>query len=288
MNILILGANGYLGSKMVHALLNQGTRMVCTRRSTSDMTRLHDLLTEEKITFVPATVEAIEATLNYNYFDWVLNIACNYGKSDVLYGNVLESNIEFPLKVLNKVAEYGTRNFLTIGTGLPEMLNMYSFSKSMFSRFGRFYADKHEINFYNMKLQMFYGNDEPKDRFISNLVSHMLAGDEINVTLGTQHRDIISVEDVVRAIINVMNSDLTGYWEIPVGTGVMPAISEIVDFVWNKTGRKSNVNKGAVPMRKNEPDCVADISVLEQIGEWNPVFWKDGLQQMINSIRGTL
>jgi CDP-paratose synthetase len=41
-------------------------------------------------------------------------------------------------------------------------------------------------------------------------------------------------------------------------------------------------------MREQEPDCVADISVLEQIGEWKPLFWKDGLKQMIEEMRGRL
>lgn len=289
MNILILGANGYLGSKIVDALLSRNSlKLVCTKRPASNLRRLQDLSDPKRLTFIPATVEAVETALQYDNFEWVLNIACNYGKGDVLYGNVLESNIEFPLKILNKITEYGTKNFLTVGTGLPDTLNMYSFSKSMFSKFGEFYVIKHGINFYNMKLQMFYGNDEPTDRFISGLVYNMLNGNEIDVTLGTQHRDIVSIEDVVKAILSVLDSDLKGYWEIPVGTGEMPKISEIVDFIWENTGRKSKINKGIIPMRENEPDCVADIRILEQIGNWQPIFWKDGLEQMIHSFRHML
>ena len=41
-------------------------------------------------------------------------------------------------------------------------------------------------------------------------------------------------------------------------------------------------------MRENEPDCVADIRILEQIGNWQPIFWKDGLEQMIHSFRHML
>jgi CDP-paratose synthetase len=287
MNILILGANGYLGSKIVHSLISREVSLICTKRAKSNLTRLNDLVNDERVKFIPATVESIESALQYTYFDWVLNIACNYGRSDGLYDSVIESNIEFPLKILDKAVEKGTTKFLTIGTGLPERFNMYSFSKKMFSEFGKFYAEKHGIDFYNMRLEMFYGSDEPKERFIPNLIFNMLLGNEINVTIGTQHRDIISVNDVKDAIMIIVDKKLRGrgYFEIPVGTGIAPSISEIVDFIWDETGRKSVVRKGSVPMRKDEPDSVADTKILEETNEWHPVFWKDGIRQMICDIQ---
>lgn len=286
MKIIVLGSNGYLGSKIVHSLVKQGNYVVCTKRNTSNVSRLEDLIGNNLIKLIPATVEAIETVLQYEKFDWVLNIVCNYGRNDVLYGNVIESNIEFPLKVLNMVVKNGIKKFLTIGTGLPDRLNMYSFSKKMFSEFGKFYVEKHGIDFYSMRLEMFYGSDEPKDRFLPNLIYRMLDGGDVDTTLGTQKRDIVAIDDVVRAIEIVMHSNIHGYYEVPVGTGIAPTIAEIVDYIWNETGQNSIVHKGAVPMRKNEPDCVADTKLLSQIGEWNPVFWKNGLRQMIVEIKG--
>lgn len=286
LNILVLGANGYLGSKIVHAFIEKDVSIVCTKREKSNLTRLGDILDNNKVKFIPATVEAVEAALQYTCFDWVFNIACNYGRSNGLYGTVIESNIEFPLKVLDKVAECGVRKFLTIGTGLPDRFNMYSFSKKMFSEFGKFYAEKHGINFYNMRLEMFYGSDEPKDRFIPNLICNMLAGNTVDVTVGTQKRDIIAVNDIIYAIMQLVEhrSSTGGYITIPVGTGIAPTISELVDFIWDETGRKSQINKGAVPMRKGEPDCIADTHILSEMIRWKPIFWQDGIRQMIQDI----
>ena len=281
MNILILGGNGYLGSKVVRRLLKEGHSVTCTKRATSNISRVQ----EDKVNWIPASVDGIETATRYDNFDWILNMACNYGRSTVLYDNVLEANIEFPLKVLNKGTEFKVKNFLTIGTGLPDNLNMYSFSKSMFSDFGKFYVEKHGINFYNLKLEMFYGSDEPKDRFIPSVIYKMLHRQEVNTTLGTQRRDIIWVEDIVNAVIMVMNANVPGYHEISVGTGVAPTIAEIVDFIWEETGYQSRLNKGTVPMRENEPDCVADVSFLKSIGDWNPVDWKTGIQKMIQDVQ---
>ncbi len=38
-------------------------------------------------------------------------------------------------------------------------------------------------------------------------------------------------------------------------------------------------------MRANEPDCIADISRLSSLGEWNPTDWKTGIYNMIEKAR---
>lgn len=286
MNILILGGNGYLGSKLTRKLVEKGYTVVCTKRYGSDLSRLSDI--DNKIKWIPASVDAVETATKYMSFDYVINMVCNYGRSNILYGDVLEANIEFPLSVLNKIVENETNNFLTIGTGLPDELNMYSFSKKIFNEFGRFYVEKHKINFCSLQLEMFYGSDEPLNRFIPSVICNMLAGCEVNTTLGTQRRDIISVNDIINAIIIVIESDIKGYHEIPVGTGEAPTIAEIIDYIWIETGKKSKINKGAIPMRLNEPDCIADISFMKNISDWNPMPWKQGITQMIREMKNTL
>lgn len=284
MNVLILGGNGYIGSKVTRELVNAGHSVVCTKRVSSSLSRLEDL--GSKIKWIPASVDSVEASTQYTTFDYVLNMACNYEKNKTTYDIIIESNFVFPLKVFNTAVEHGTKRFLTIDTGLPEELNMYSFSKKMLSKFGEFYADKLGITFNNLQLEMFYGADEPEDRFLPLLIRKMLAGDIIETTIGTQHRDLIRAEDTVRAITMVVNSDLKGFHKIPVGTGETPTISEIIDYIWILTGKKSELRKGAIPMRPNEPDCSADISFLNTLGEWAPVGWKDGIKAMIEKMEG--
>ena len=282
MNFLILGGNGYIGSKITRELVKDDQVVVSTIRATSNTSRLDDLA--DKIRWIPASIDSVESAMQYMQFDYVLNMVCNYGRSNVLYDSVITANIEFPLKVLNTIVEHGTKKFLTIGTGLPNELNMYSFSKKMFSEFGRFYVANHGITFNSLLLEMFYGADEPENRFLPSLIHKMIYGETVETTSGTQKRDIISSEDIIKAIKMVIYSDISGYNEIPVGTGVAPTISEIVDYIWDETGKKSKVLKGTIPMRKNEPDCVADTTFISSLGEWNPIPWKIGIKNMIKKM----
>lgn len=287
MNILILGGNGYLGSKLIYSLANENQHdLVCTRMGNSDISMLQSLVDENKLRIIPATSEAVQTAMKYESFDLVINMVCSYGGRGTLYDDILEANLHFPLQVLNISAANNVKRFLTIGTSLPNSLNMYSYSKAEFARFGQYFVENHNLSFYNILPEMFYGPDESQIRFLPSLIRKMLAGDEVNVTIGTQKRDIIAAQDVIKALLMVVHSELKGYHEIPVGTGIAPRMSEIVDYIWEKTGQKSKVNKGAVPMRKNEPDCVADTHILCSLGKWRPCDWKTGIYQMIQEIAG--
>jgi len=286
MNILILGGNGYLGSKIVKELLDRGNFVVCTTRAQSDLSRIAEL--QDSIKRIPASTEAVETAMQFFKFDYVLNMICNYGQNTCLNNNVLKANLEFPLEILNLSVACGVKNFLTIGTGLPDSFNMYSYAKKQFNEFGKFYADKYGINFQSLLLEMFYGGDEPLNRFLPSVIKKMLMQEDVKTTVGTQHRDIICVQDVLRAILLVMQANLNNYHEIPVGTGVAPTIAEIIDYIWEKTDRKSAVYKGAIPMRKDEPDCVADTSILSSLGKWQPLNWKDGVYKMIMDMKKLL
>ena len=287
MNILVLGGNGYLGSKLIGRFYAEKKhRVIFTRRQNSDLSRVNAFINGDgMVSSILSDFSSIVKCIEDNKIDLIINAANCYCRENDEYDTIIETNINFPLRVLNYVAKKEGVRYLTFGTALPDEFNIYSFSKKTLANFGKFYSLNDGIDFYNVKLQMFYGADEPGGRFVSSTIKKMINGEEINTTIGTQKRDIIHIDDVVDAILMVINSDLHGYCEIPVGTGTAPTISELVDYIWESTGKKSKVNKGTVPMRANEPDCVADTSILKALGEWSPLDWKSGVQKVIEEMK---
>ena len=280
MNYLILGANGYLGSKIAQSLISKENVVFCVIRKNSDISRLEIIKDDVKI----ISTEEIEIVLQEKNINCVINTVCNYSQKISDYEVVLNANLNFPLSVLNDCIKNKIETYLTIDTSLPAELNMYSMAKNELNRFGKFFCERHALNFYTLQLEMFYGADEPENRFIPSMVRKMLEGSCVDTTLGTQKRDIIAVNDVVKAVNMILNSNLEGYHEVAVGTGVAPTVSEIVDYIWEVTGKKATIHKGKIPMRPNEPDCIANIEKLQSLGEWNPCLWKDGIREMIESI----
>lgn len=277
--VLVLGGNGYLGSKVEQALLANGYKVISIIRKSSNGNN-------PKITYYNNDNDSILSVFDNNNIDKIINMACSYDHGISLYQDVIESNINFPLRVMNAAAQANVHDFITIGTGLPDNFNMYSVSKKCFSDFGRLYSEKHGMNFTNIKLEMFYGDDEPKDRFIAYVADKLLKNEDIDLTLGYQKRDIIHVDDVTNIIVNILEKEWNGFNEIPVGTGEAPTIREIVTFMKEISKSSSHLNWGNIPMRRGiEPDCKADITIISNNNMKIMYQWQDGIRKMLDDIR---
>ena len=265
MNVMVLGATGYLGKNLVYKLQEEHHGVMCVTRVASDTSNIEKL---NNVLFISNKMEAIEIALKHNKIDWIINCVCNYNENGTLYGDIIESNIIFPLQVLNLAVKYGVNNFVTIGSSLPENINMYSFTKYKYGEFGKFISDNNRINFADLKVEMFYGGRfEPDNRFINSCKNKLKRNEEILLTTGLQKRDIIRVEDVVSIIARLITSNyLVGYMLLPIGSGEQHSIVEILAYMKKKMQSSSILHFGAKESRKIEPDTVADIKWYKDIG----------------------
>lgn len=113
----------------------------------------------------------------------------------------------------------------------------------------------------------------------------MKVNQDVLLTDGNQRRDIVHIEDVCQAVSLTINSQLKGYYDIPVGTGEGHTIREIAQYLHSKLNSSSSLLFGAVPMRKNEPDSIANISLLEKLGYKVRYPWTNGLNHMCQQIK---
>ncbi len=276
MRIMVLGANGYLGKKIIYYLSDQHYVTGVYRNIPA---------TKGKIKMITADIGDIHQTFLEEKYDWVINCAAVYEHVDTKIHDVVDANMIFALRVLDCATENGIKKFLTIDTGLPKELNLYSFTKKQFAEFGRFYAEKYGITFINVLMEMFYGEDEPKSRFLLSCISKMIHGEEINLTAGTQKRDLIYIDDVCRAILLLLDSDLMGFWNVPLGCGEGIAVRLAIEYLYKLTGSTSVLNFGSIPLREGEPDCIADISLLKKMGFVPHYTWKEGLRRFCEKYR---
>ena len=265
MNILILGATGYLGGNITYRLAQDGHTLYCVIRNTSDTSRIEEI---DSVNFISNDMDEIDIVFKHSHIDWVVNCVCSYKANDTLYGDILSSNIFFPLAVLNLAVKNNIKNFMTIGTSLPKNLNFYSFTKNSYSEFGSFFCKTDDINFADLKLEMFYGGlFEPENRFISSCIKKLSNNEVISLTEGNQKRDIVRVEDVVSIISELISSDyIRHYMSLPVGSGENHSIKEILEFMKREMDSKSELRFGDIQSRENEPDTLADISWFKDIG----------------------
>lgn len=275
--ILLLGATGYLGGNIAVSLCNAGYEVICVVRRTSDLSRLRNL----DVTLISNEPGEIDLTLRTKKIDWIINGVCTYKANDTLYGDILESNIIFPLTVLNLAVKYCVKNFITMGTSLPDDFNLYSYTKKKFSEFGEYLSARDGINFIDLQLEMFYGGlFEPNNRFISSCRVKLQKNDPLDLTAGTQKRDMIRVEDISAIICKLVELKyVNGYRSLPIGSGEQHPIKDVIQFMHDAIGSSSELNFGAIPSRKGEPDTVADISWYDDIGYKLQFSFFEGLKE---------
>jgi nucleoside-diphosphate-sugar epimerase len=114
-----------------------------------------------------------------------------------------------------------------------------------------------------------YGPYEHPDRLVASVVRSLLAGEPARTSHGRQVRDYLFVEDVADAIVQLLESEVSG--PINVGSGQAITLREIVQRIGEQTGRSELIQFGAIPQAATDtPLVVADTSRLAAELDWRP------------------
>lgn len=290
MRIAILGSTGYVGSLLAHRLLADkrfanGLELVCVHRKSSNLASLADI--RDQVTLLASDYDSLKACFSAGKaFDSVVNASCSYlrGASNE---QVMESNLLFPLRVLNMVAERGQTQlkrtrFVSIGTGLPDTFNLYTYTKKQMNDMGRYLAGLGCVQFINVELENYYGPGEPADRFLPRSLKLLAANAPLPLTNGEQHRDFVHIDDVMDALLlTLAHERLPSYFDLPIGSGEAPPVREFVLYVAQQMQSKSALHFGAVVARENEPSCRADLSTYTMMGGTVRWPWRQGICDLL-------
>ena len=261
MQILILGKNSYLGNHIGAALKNEGQDVFFLTHE--------QIPSDEKSVFSIAELENIKEA-----FQIIINCVVNYGKNGEDCCDVIETNILYPLKVLEWAAKNNVRYFINTATSITSLINSYTLSKNQFSEWGKFYSEHKPIQFINIVLEHFLGPHCSDNNFISMLVHKMGQNVEtLDLTNGMQLRDFVYIDDVVEAYLCIIHhlDKLQGqYCEIALGSGIPYRIREVCELIKKMTKSTTKLRFGHLPYREHEImySC-ADNTQLRKWG-WIP------------------
>lgn len=84
-------------------------------------------------------------------------------------------------------------------------------------------------------------------------------------------RDFLHVEDVARAFVALLDSEVQGAVNIASGTAV--AVKDVIFEIGKLTGRSELIRLGALPLPADEPRVlVADVKRLHAEVGWRPTY----------------
>jgi len=275
--ILISGATGFLGSNILKRLVDQNHKVVILKRSFSNTERIDDYL--KKIKYYDIDKVKLDKCFLENNIDAFIHCATDYGRKKIDPMQIIDSNLIFPLKLMEIAINNNCKIFLNTDTILDKRVNSYSLSKSQFLDWFKIYSEKAIC--INIVLEHFYGPFDDKSKFVASIIKKLVNNEShINFTLGEQKRDFIYIDDVVDAfkivlenIINMKN----GFYSYEIGTGKFISIKKIVTVIKELIG-----NFGAIPYRTSEiMEPKMDLNPIKKIG-WKP------MTKLVNGLKKTI
>lgn len=288
--ILLTGATGFLGSHLLKALVTEGYHVIVLKRSTSDIWRIKNIY--KNVKFYDIDVVEIEKAFGENIIHAVIHTATHYGRSLNDTQRTLESNLIFPVKLLEIAIKNNVELFINTDSyfnkddkSYSSLIN-YSLSKKAFLTWLKIASKKIKVS--NMILEHLYGPWDDESKFVESMIRKILMKDvsSIELTPGDQVRDFIYVDDVVSAYLKALSYGLTNSFRIreyEVGTGRTTSVKDFVLKIKKITNSDIDLKFGVLPYRHDEiMDSFADTVELNNIG-WQPQYTiEDGLLKIIN------
>ena len=99
-----------------------------------------------------------------------------------------------------------------------------------------------------------YGPGEPLGRLVSGVITGLLSGASVPTTDGHQRRDFMHVDDVANAFAALVDADISG--AINIATGEAVRVRDVVELIERAVGVHERVRYGALPTRAGEPEVI--------------------------------
>lgn len=300
MKVLISGVNGFLGSALASAFLNNGHDIVGLKRRSSNVQRITDF--GNRITLY--NVDEIKGNHIYekeHNIDVVVHAATNYGRNNVCASQIVNDNVLFPINLLENSAKNGVKMFVNTDTFFNKKSNLmgravcegylseYMLSKQQFLDWCVQFSSFKNIKIANMRLEHVYGQGDSPSKFIPSIIKDCIENvDYIDLTNGLHQRDFVYIEDVISAYLTIMRSidKLSYFTELEVGTGKVTKVRDLVCMIKNFTQAQTMLNFGAICNRGNEiGESKAQNQKLINLG-WQPKWSvEEGINQIISEIK---
>lgn len=291
MKILLTGATGFLGSAILKALLKNDHEVIIIKRSFSDIHRISQEIKETKVYDIDQKGSLEKIFGENKNIATVLHTATCYGKKNETEHEITDSNIAFPVELINLAIENNVKTFINTSSFFQKItdkehpLYTYIESKRKFKKIGKKLATEKKIHFIDAKIQHLYGTNDDESKFIPFIIHNSLHNTPLlNLTKGEQERDFIYIDDAVDAYLKIISFQECNYYvSYEIGTGQTISIKQAVESIAKIVSSKTEFRFGKLPYRAGEVmSAKADISKLLKLG-WKPEYDFDkGIKEILS------
>lgn len=298
--ILVTGAAGFIGSHVSEALLSRGDRVLgidnlnpyyAPERKRANLAEVVQPLTEAApFAFIEADVRdrnRVQELFERNPVHAIVHFAAMAGvRASIdqphLYYDV---NLIGTLNLLDAARNAKTGNFIFASTSsvygdtrqIPFVetdvcdrpLAPYAGSKRAAEQLGFTFHHLHGMNFTALRFFTVYGPRNRPDMMAYKVADNIFFNREVPLyNSGQVHRDWTFVDDIVAGVLAAVDRPL-GYEIINLGRGEPVLLSDFVDLIEDRAGRKARLVPAPLPDTDMLTTC-ADISKARRLLGYQP------------------
>lgn len=303
-NILVTGAAGFIGSKLVAELIKQQHKVYALIEKGDAMSRERLRAIDSDIEIIDDSQYMLRNAAAYPTFDRIFHLATVGVRPDFNDINLIcDVNIKLGCQLVDfakencsgvlvnfgSCFEYGDHGDVLLTEDMdcrPESL--YAISKNASTNLVMAYAKSRNINMITVRPFGVFGEGEGPTRLAPSIIAGCMRGEKVKTTFGEQIRDFVNVKDLVKAIVRLSESEYKPYEIYNICSDnpvhVRDFILEIVDVCGFDV---SLVDFGSVPYRKNEAMVFAgDNQKLQSVIQYPfPRNHRDGILDIYNSLK---
>lgn len=296
MRVLITGATGFIGRRLVPQLVREGAAVAILARENYT---LGDPLPSELAALRPQLTVVYADLRNYNLTrraiqeatpEAVIHLAAAGVTNPFLpVETALRHNLTGTLNLIRALYEGASEPWprLVIGRtpGEWSAMNAYAASKAAAWTFAQMYARTAGWPIYGAMMFQVYGPGQPAATLIPSALAAARSGADFPMTAGTQQRDWIHVNDVVQGALAALAASLPPGATFDLGTGQTASVAEVVEAIYRLVGRGGRPLLGALPSRPGEePIQIARAARTQRLIGWRAAIpLLQGLRTLVES-----
>lgn len=302
MKVLVLGGTGFLGSNLVHKLLQVGYEVGIYGKSPINTNPYFQSIIH-KIKYIQRDFQLEnhfdEILKGYDYIyhlispsvpslnNPLLDINISIIPSVKLFEAAIKSQVKKVIYFSSGGTVYGIPTHIPIReTDLTNPISAYGVQKLTIEKYLNYYNYIYGLQFEVLRISNPFG---PGQRAFSNqgIIANVLGNHFNNKTSkiwgdGEVVRDYIYVDDVIDAAIKVIHNESEVH-TFNIGSGKGLSVNMVLSMMERVLG--TNIPKVHTPGHKQDvPVNVLDISLAEKYLNWTPqITFVDGIKKMISS-----
>ena len=279
MRVVITGATGYIGNKLVQRLNRDGHEICAIIRESSNVETIIDYT--ECLVKMENREEVYKEMARFRP-EMYINLAGYYCGSHTMnqISELIESNIMLETYVLDAAVQAGECKYVLHTASVQQMvdgksyspLNLYAATKQAFENILYYYYESKGLSVLTLQLFDTYGEDD-KRRKVFNLVRALEEGKRLHMSPGEQKMYFCHITDVIEAYTSAMkylcSLEENVFVKFAIRDEKPIVLKEFVEMYLKFLGREDAVIWGGRPYMANE--IMDPTGYGEVLPGWQPV-----------------